>query len=274
MKIKKWQKVTIGAISIIGIILLLMPFMDFNFFVLTIQGLEPVIQQSTWQGYNVTITSAYIGSLTNIPFRQFCDSNDADLTISNTYDLMGDLSLSSSISGSRTCGGNYIYADLDLPAGTLLGNYDLSQVSSSRTDSGDSESILKISSDTNEASLDLRSYVCDPNSGGCNNSISPSSFNFNITNPSKVHIELLTGKSTSGSSLALVNLNFIPKTECSSNCISPCEGKTASCVSGECVIAGECIEPPKPITIYLIIGGILVGVGLLTLVYFKVMRKK
>lgn len=109
-----------------------------NTLAIGIQGLEPAQAIGTWNGIPIKINAPIFGSISNTRGRDFCNSNDGDVTISTTYSIKDDiftgkvyipssLTLDSVMSaGGRGCGGNEITASFEVPKGRLRGTCILS----------------------------------------------------------------------------------------------------------------------------------------------------
>jgi len=125
--------------------------------------------------------------------------------LSNSYYINGNiLSLSSSIGGAdKQCSGNYILSSVILPIGKISGVYSLSS-SSSRSDNGNSDAVIKINGES------YSTHSCDSNVKGCNygNDVKSDSFEINFDSSKELSIEIITSKSTKGSSSANLELTF------------------------------------------------------------------
>jgi hypothetical protein len=208
----------------IGIALLIVAVAIFGFrtaSIVSIQGRDPIVREDNWNGIPIKITSAYIGSLTNTPLKtiegeltggEFCGSNDADLILVNSYNTGEYLTLSSSIGGSkRKCGENYIIAEIELPAGELKVNTDLSVSAGYKTDDDESHSKVIISSFMKEYyNSDIK--ACDTFRNECKNlpASKSDSLNIKLDEPTKIKVELYTSKSALGSANSNVALSFSP----------------------------------------------------------------
>jgi hypothetical protein len=300
-----WIGLGILALALIGIIL---------FFSLNLQSIIGNIEEQTknevWNENNVILKSAFFGSigsgqgseyLTSGKYAQICGNNDAGIiSLSNTYSISNSLSLISSISGSKFgCGdansGNYIYADIDLPKGTFYGDYDLSSASGDSR-GGESGSHLIITSDKGKL-LDLNSFACG-NADYCmppRALVQPNTFSFNITEPTTIHVKLITYKAYSGGATGNINLNFekyiepVITTENLDNStiisnytegnshITILENSTTittiNTTNGNITILYETKVQINYLTIGLIILGFLIAIFLILLIVIKVKKK-
>jgi hypothetical protein len=167
-----------------------------------------------WQGIPITISAS--GFDTNINDRSlpFCDSNDGDVTASNTYNVNNLLSLGSSLStAKRACGPNRIYTEMEIPAGKLtvtcnlkaFESYNDNTVSTCKIVSGLTKLYKKDASYNYECELSNRrpdwilSY--------CRSPVSDSQV-LTFDEPTKIKVEVTTKTGGTGSASASINLGF------------------------------------------------------------------
>jgi len=201
---KKWL-ITGGVLGLIllGIALYFVFGLQQTF--LPIQGLPEAHDTFIWKDIEGEVTSSYLGTITNVPRREFCSSNEGDVTISNSYSVSADgdkLKLSSSMnSKGQPCSGNGIVVEMELPKGRLYGTYS----ATAEYKDGVYNSIGSVAIN----GYSIGALACDPNLAGCKELDSKTnSFDINITEPTKVIIELRTDTSTYGSSSSSVELFF------------------------------------------------------------------
>ena len=134
MKFTKKQKTWVFIIIIIGIV----AYFGLRPLLISIPYLDTQVKDEVWQDIPLKLTSVYFGTISSSntlefqPIKEgFCGNNDADTTISNSYTVGDSLSLRSSISSNSgtatSCSDfNYIFAEIELPAGTLTAKCDMS----------------------------------------------------------------------------------------------------------------------------------------------------
>jgi hypothetical protein len=168
-----------------------------------------------WNGIPVSVTSTF-GEYSNERNTPFCNSNDADVSLSNNASINNnDLILLSSLTTSRaSCGQpNKIIATITLPKGKLTGNFQSSASSSETSGYEISESLGSINSFFKGRSSSHQDCSFSVNSEWRASNCAPSKnkdFIIDINDTTEVTIELSTFASVTGSASAKFTLNFVP----------------------------------------------------------------
>jgi len=197
------------GIILVAIIIVLFLFGVFGSLSLINVGGRPLETKTfSFAGFEGTAEAPIFGSATNTRGNDFCNTNDADSSISNSLSSGQTLSLSSSMSSSkRACSGNGINAEITLPVGTITGTCSVS------ANEGYND-ISRASCSVNGFNLKTHWHYECPGKGNIDwknencNSPKTESFEIVLDKETKVNIGLLVSVGYSGSSSASISLNF------------------------------------------------------------------
>jgi hypothetical protein len=173
---------------------------------------QPMTNEESWNGFYLKITSTYLGEAhsTNSD-TSFCqETSDGDILLSNSYLNAQNFSMSSYVkqgeieTKNAVCGENYIYADVHLPPGKLVGSYYL-LASAASSDNLPSDATLKI----NNLSIKALS-----NESTNKYTLLENSFIYDIPEEQDIKISLLTTKSYKGNAIAQVTFRYINQSAC------------------------------------------------------------
>jgi len=213
-------------VVLLGLLVLAYFIFGFKTASIVIQGVEPVDVNDVWGNIPINIKAPYLGDITNGPGKLFCNSNDGEIGLANNYVISNNLELSSALvhqtENSRPCSGNYLYAELDLPAGTLSGDYEFKN-SAGRTGGGEEGKSTGNVEIVGFASFSSES--CTPNACnfGPNTDFKTGEFSYRIDSPKKVLVKIENSKSYDGSTSVKVRLTFTPLVASSSSVASSLE---------------------------------------------------
>lgn len=183
-------------------------FFNPNTFSIAIQGqpLNPT-QDFTWGNIEGEVTATYFGSITNDDI-EFCNSNDADVTLSNSIQTStGNLVLKSSVrTDGRNCNGNTISARFIVGEGTLTGGCNLvAQV----VDNGEARTICKIETPTNTLFMGEAEYEESFYNAPGTTQETPT-FNLELDGDTEVIVTLITNAGQDSISNAEIELQYSP----------------------------------------------------------------
>jgi len=131
---KKTTWIIVSVLVSLTLVLAIISFVLFNGFGLLsiisygsgITPDSPQYEETLWQGNEVKLESTWFGDLTSSNNYRICGNKYGDVFISNSYTSNEKFILNSAMSSSdQHCTGNNIKANINLPAGKLIGTYYL-----------------------------------------------------------------------------------------------------------------------------------------------------